>query len=251
MAAALGIGLGVGDVAISLGTSGTVYTVSPTATHDPEGFVAGFADASGRYLPLVCTLNATKVTDTVAGWLGVDARRLRRARPIGRPGRHAARVVPYFDGERTPNLPTATGSVHGLRPLDQRADIARAAHLGCCAGCSTDATSWHAPARRSPVRCASSEAVPTLRPTVSCSPTSSVRRSWCPPSSRRWPPGRACRPPWSPVAGSAAEVVERWRLGEGIDVAPRPGVDGSACRAAYAAALTGMTATRSEAMMAS
>ena len=51
--------------------------------------------------------------------------------------------------------------------------------------------------------------------------------------------------------GSAAEVVERWRLGEGIDVAPRPGVDGPACRAAYAAALTGMTATRSEAMMAS
>src|SRR4051794_6258412 len=112
MAAALGIGLGVGDVAISLGTSGTAYTVSPTATHDPEGLVAGFADASGRFLPLVCTLNATKVTDTVAAWLGRDAAGFAELALSADPVATQPVVVPYFDGERTPNLPTAAGSVH-------------------------------------------------------------------------------------------------------------------------------------------
>ena len=73
MGAALGLGLKPGDVVVSLGTSGTVYGVSLTGTADESGAVAGFADASGRFLPLVCMLNATKVTDTVARWLGVDA----------------------------------------------------------------------------------------------------------------------------------------------------------------------------------
>ena len=59
MAAALGLALAPGDVAVSLGTSGTVYAVSARRTADPSGAVAGFADATGRYLPLVCTLNAT------------------------------------------------------------------------------------------------------------------------------------------------------------------------------------------------
>ena len=72
MAAALGLGLRPGDVAISLGTSGTVFAVSETPTADPTGAVCGFADATGRYLPLVCTLNATKVTDATAHLLGVD-----------------------------------------------------------------------------------------------------------------------------------------------------------------------------------
>ena len=73
MAAALGLGLAPGDLALSLGTSGTAFTVSDDPTADPTGAVAGFADATGRYLPLVCTLNATKVTDAVARLLGVDA----------------------------------------------------------------------------------------------------------------------------------------------------------------------------------
>ncbi|HEX4904302.1 MAG TPA: FGGY family carbohydrate kinase, partial [Acidimicrobiales bacterium] len=73
MAAALGLGLRPGDLALSLGTSGTAYCVSDEPTADETGAVAGFADATGRYLPLVCTLNATKVTDAVARLLGVDA----------------------------------------------------------------------------------------------------------------------------------------------------------------------------------
>ena len=111
MAAALGLGLAPGDVAISLGTSGTVFAVSETPTADPSGAVAGFADATGRFLPLVCTLNATKVTDAV----GTPARRrprgARRAR-AGRapPGAGGLTVlVPYLDGERTPDRPDATG----------------------------------------------------------------------------------------------------------------------------------------------
>ena len=72
MAAALGVGLAPGDVAVSIGTSGTVFTVSDAPTTDATGAVAGFADATGRFLPLVCTLNATKVTDAIARLLGVD-----------------------------------------------------------------------------------------------------------------------------------------------------------------------------------
>ncbi len=72
MAAALGLGLGPGDFALSLGTSGTVYACSTAPTADASGAVAGFADATGAFLPLVCTLNATKVTDSVARWLAMD-----------------------------------------------------------------------------------------------------------------------------------------------------------------------------------
>ncbi len=131
MAAALGLGLLPGDVTVSLGTSGTVYAVSEEPTADPSGEVAGFADATGRFLPLVCTLNATKVTDTVAGWLAVDPAGLSSlalAADPGRPGRPS--LVPYFDGERTPNLPHATGSLTGLRNDTSREDLALAAYDG-------------------------------------------------------------------------------------------------------------------------
>jgi sugar (pentulose or hexulose) kinase len=59
-----------GDLALSLGASGTAFTLADAPTSDATGAVAGFADATGRFLPLVCTLNATKVTDTVARLLG-------------------------------------------------------------------------------------------------------------------------------------------------------------------------------------
>jgi xylulokinase len=134
MAAALALGLPPGRVAISLGTSGTVYTVSDTPTADPTGAVAGFADATGRFLPLVCTLNATKVTDAVARWLDVDARQLDALALQARPGAGGVVVVPYFDGERTPNRPDATGDVRGLRTATTRVDLARAAIEGVVCG---------------------------------------------------------------------------------------------------------------------
>lgn len=134
MGAALGLGLGAGDVAMSLGTSGTVFAVSDSATHDPSGAVAGFASARGNFLPLVCTLNATKVTDTVAGWLGTDAHGLAELAlsAVDDPG--GVTLVPYFDGERTPNLPDATGTFIGLTNLTTRAQLALAAHDGVLCG---------------------------------------------------------------------------------------------------------------------
>src|SRR3981081_98040 len=72
MAAALGLDLQPGDVAVSLGTSGTAFARSAGPTTDPSGFVAGFADATGGYLPLVCTLNAARVMSATAQLLGID-----------------------------------------------------------------------------------------------------------------------------------------------------------------------------------
>lgn len=134
MAAALGLGLTGGDVAMSLGTSGTVYAVSPTPTHDESGIVAGFCDAAGGHLPLVCTLNATKVTDTVSRWLDVDRDELARLALDAPSGANGVTLTPYFDGERTPDLPEATGTFAGLRNTTTRADLARAAHEGVVAG---------------------------------------------------------------------------------------------------------------------
>ena len=134
MAAALGLGLEPGVAVLSLGTSGTAYAVSDMPTADPSGAVAGFADASGRYLPLACTLNATKVTDAIGRLLGVDHAefdRLALAAPAGAGG---VTILPYFDGERTPNLPKAAGLLAGLRSDVSREQVARAAVEGVVCG---------------------------------------------------------------------------------------------------------------------
>ena len=147
MAAALGLGLRAGDVAISLGTSGTVFAVSEHPTHDPAGLVAGFADATGRFLPLVCTLNATKVLDATARLLGVDLAgfdALAVAAPVGADG---VTLLPYFDGERTPDRPSSTGVVAGLRSDVTREQLARAAVEGVVCGLldGMDALGSHVP----------------------------------------------------------------------------------------------------------
>ena len=134
MAAALGTGLGVGEISMSLGTSGTVYAVSDRPTSDATGAVAGFADASGRFLPLVCTLNATKVTDAVARLLGIDDERLSVLALDGSAGADGVSVLPWFDGERTPNRPDATGIIAGLRSDVTREQLARAAFEGVVCG---------------------------------------------------------------------------------------------------------------------
>ena len=134
MAAALGVGLQVGDVALSLGTSGTVYSVGLEPTADRTGAVSGFADATGRYLPLVCTLNATQVTDATARMVGADAAELDELALSARAGAGGVTMLPYFAGERTPNRPAATGVVSGLRPDVSRADFARAAYEGVVFG---------------------------------------------------------------------------------------------------------------------
>ncbi len=134
MGAALGLGLQEGDVAISLGTSGTVFAVAGSPTRDASGAVAGFADATGRFLPLVCTLNATKVTDAMAHMLGRSREEFEQLALACPPGAGGVVLLPYFDGERTPNLPDATGTVAGLRTDTEPAQLARAAYEGVVCG---------------------------------------------------------------------------------------------------------------------
>ncbi len=122
MAAALGLGVGPGVPVVSLGTSGTAFAVSTTPTADPSGVVAGFADATGRFLPLACTLNCTLAIDRIAGWLGLG-------RDAVEDGGEVV-VLPFLDGERTPNRPHASGTITGLRHTTTPGQILRAAYEG-------------------------------------------------------------------------------------------------------------------------
>jgi len=127
-AAGLGVGATVGDVVMSLGTSGTVFAVADAPIADTSGLVAGFADATGNYLPLVCTLNATRIFDATAHVLQVSLEEFNDLALSATPGSEGLTLLPYFDGERTPNLPDATGSLHGItRANYTAANLARSA----------------------------------------------------------------------------------------------------------------------------
>ena len=126
MAAALGLGLGPGDAAVSVGTSGVVSMVAAEPTADASGEVAGFADATGRFLPLACTVNASRVLDLAATLLGVDHEGVAALALASEPGAHGLTLLPYLDGERTPSRPEATGVLRGLTSATSREDLARA-----------------------------------------------------------------------------------------------------------------------------
>ncbi len=135
MAAALGLGALPGDVVVSLGTSGTAFAVSDTPTHDASGAVAGFADATGRFLPLVCTMNAGQVLDAVRRLLGVDHDAFDRLALSAPAGADGVILLPYLAGERTPNRPDATGQLTGLTLSSATpANLARAAVEGMLCG---------------------------------------------------------------------------------------------------------------------
>jgi xylulokinase len=239
MAAALGVGLHVGDVAVSIGTSGTVFSVSPIASADSSGAVAGFADATGRYLPLVATLNASKVTDTIARLLGCEDHaafdRLALAGPAGAGG---VVLVPYLDGERTPNRPTATGSLVGLRSDVDGSQVARAAVEGVVCGLLDGLDALHrvgavtqggrlvlvgGGARSAAYRRVLADLA--QRPVV------------IPEEAEHVAVG-ACVQAAAVLEGVPPEAVaDRWGLGRGPEVAPEIGADQAAeVRAAYAAA---------------
>ena len=134
-AAALGVGAQPGDVVVSLGTSGTAFAVSETPTHEGTGTVAGFADATGRFLPLVCTLNAARIMDAATRILGVDFDRLGQLALAAQPGAKGLTLLPYFEGERTPNRPDATGVFAGMDLANSnQQDIARAMIEGMLCG---------------------------------------------------------------------------------------------------------------------
>jgi xylulokinase len=122
MAAALGLGLRPGRPVLSLGTSGTVYTVSRQRPGDPTGTVNGFADAGTDWLPLACTLNCTLAVDRVAALLGLDREDVA---PDG-----GITLLPFLDGERTPDLPGASGLLHGLRHATTGPQVLQAAYDG-------------------------------------------------------------------------------------------------------------------------
>jgi xylulokinase len=122
MAAALGLGLSTGRPVMSLGTSGTVFAVSERPAADPTGIVAGFADANGQFLPLAATLNCTLAVDRVAGWLKLDRDDVAPAGSVV--------ALPFLDGERTPDLPGASGMVTGLRHATTPQQVLMAAYEG-------------------------------------------------------------------------------------------------------------------------
>ncbi|MFF0790498.1 xylulokinase [Streptomyces spiralis] len=121
-AAALGLGLRPGTPVLSLGTSGTVYAVSRHRPADPSGTVAGFADAHGDWLPLACTLNCTLAVDRIAALLGRDREAVESGTTVT--------LLPFLDGERTPNLPDASGLLHGLRHDTTAGQLLQAAYDG-------------------------------------------------------------------------------------------------------------------------
>jgi len=133
--AALGLQAQPGDVVISLGTSGTAFAVSDTPTHDSTGAVAGFADATGRFLPLVCTLNAARILDAATLILGKTHDEVGALALSSIAGAHGLTLLPYFEGERTPNRPDATGVFSGMNLNNSNpADIARAMIEGMMCG---------------------------------------------------------------------------------------------------------------------
>lgn len=232
MAAALGLALSPGEVTVSLGTSGTAYAVTAAPTSDATGAVAGFADAADGFLPLVATLNATKVTETVARWLDVDLGRLGDMALAAEP-RAELTLVPYFDGERTPNLPDATGTWRGLRNDTSRDDLALAAFSGVVHGLLSGVEA---------LRSAGVEMGGSLRLIGGGARSAAYRHI----TADLWGSPITVHADAEPVATGACvqaaavhldrhpqELATAWQLGAGSPVEPDPKVDGVALRAAY------------------
>ena len=219
------------DLVLSLGTSGTAFTVSDRPSADSTGTVAGFADATGSFLPLVCTLNATKVTDATARLLGVDLIQFDQLALSAHSG--GVVVLPHFDGERTPNRPGAAGSISGLRPTTVPAQVARAAVEGVVCNLLAGADSLpatdgrvllvgggaHSRAYRQVV------ADLTGRPVTAVVAEELVAR------------GAAVQAAAVLGPRSIAEVAASWDLGDTVTAEPDPAVDGEAIRQEYAAAV--------------
>ncbi|MFI7586497.1 xylulokinase [Spongisporangium articulatum] len=215
MAAALGVGARPGDVVVSIGTSGVVSGIVDTPSADPTGIVAGFADATGRYLPLVCTLNAARVLDATARLLRVDHDELARlalSAPVGSGG---LVLVPYLEGERTPNRPNATGALHGLTlQTADAAHLARATVEGLLCGLADGLDALRAEGAE--IRRvllvgggARSEAVCRIAPQVLGCPVV------VPPPGEYVADGAARQAAWALAAASGGDVPEppSWRAG--------------------------------------
>lgn len=109
--ASLGLSMGVGDVSISLGTSGVAAAISPVPAYDMTASVTGFADCTGHWLPLACTINGSRISDAGRAALGVGYDELAELAAAAEPGAGGITLVPYFDGERTPEPSGRHGGV--------------------------------------------------------------------------------------------------------------------------------------------
>lgn len=233
MGAALGLGLSPGDVVVSLGTSGTVFAVHDKPTSDPTGFVAGFADATGRFLPLVCTLNAARVLTAGAHMLGTDLAGLDALALKALPGSGGLVLLPYLDGERTPSLPEATGTLGGLtRENATPENVARAHVEGMLCGLADGLDALTAQGIR-PTRvlliggAARSQAVQAIASEIFRLPVT------LPDPAEYVALGAAKQAAWSLAAQSNKMSQPKWASSESITLDPTSGPGHEAVRAAY------------------
>ena len=131
MAAALGLGLRPGDAVISLGAAGTVFAVHHESLKDPTGTVTAYADATGHHLPLLQVRNAVRTLRGAADLLGTDLAGLSELALRSTPGAYGMVLLPYLEGERTPDLPHTAGTLSGMRRDSMKPEhLARAAFEG-------------------------------------------------------------------------------------------------------------------------
>ena len=136
MAAAFGLGIGLGDAVVSIGATGSVMAVHREALVDSTGMITSLADATGMHLPVVSTMNAVRTLRGTAELLGVpDLEALSDLAMKSTPGSHGLVLLPYLEGERTPNLPHTAGTLVGLRRESMKPEhLARAAFEGMLCG---------------------------------------------------------------------------------------------------------------------
>ena len=105
-----------GVVTASFGTSGTIYACSERPVVDPAGEIAAFCDSTNRWLPLLCTMNVTVATEMVRKDFDLDHAAFEKAAAKAPAGSDGLVLLPYLEGERTPNIPDGTGVFLGVRP---------------------------------------------------------------------------------------------------------------------------------------
>jgi xylulokinase len=125
--ASFGLSMEDGDVSISLGTSGVAAAITSSPVHDYTGAINGFADCQGGFIPLACTINGSRILDAGCNALGLGYDELASLGLSAEAGADGISLIPYFDGERTPNRPAATARLMGMTLANTtRANIARA-----------------------------------------------------------------------------------------------------------------------------
>jgi len=124
-----------GVITASFGTSGTIYACSEKPVIDPQGEIGAFCDSTNRWLPLLCTMNVTVATEMVRQDFGMDVKTFDATVAKAKPGADGLILLPYLEGERTPNVPDGTGVYLGVTPKTFTAEhFARAAMEGVTLG---------------------------------------------------------------------------------------------------------------------